>query len=132
MGINDFFGANIKEAATTFKKASEGKTKEEVRMLEQQMLKPEKLKPITIKKPTETELDKRSVLMVFPDKAAFDLFVKHFPIRTCGGNNLADMDEFMDELKLIDQRKRMNEKLKGRLGTTKDSPDVDFIPILKD
>lgn len=104
IGINDFFGENIGETIDAFKNASKGKTKEETRMLEQQLLKPEKLKPVTVKKVTETELDKRTVLMVFPDKESFDLFVKHFPIRTCGGNNLADMDEFVEILKQLDNK----------------------------
>jgi len=103
MGINEYFGKNVKTTVEQFTLSAKGKTEEEKRELEQQMLKPEKLKPVTVKKPTETELDKRSVLMVFPDKASFDLFVKHFPIRTCGGNNLADMGRFMEELKKMDK-----------------------------
>ena len=96
-----FFEKQHQDRLDQFKKASKGKTKEEKRVLEQQMLRPEKvIVPIT--NDVTTDLDKRTIMMVFPDKASFDLFVKHFPIRTCGGNNLADMEKFMRVLKELD------------------------------
>ena len=113
MGINEYFGKNQKGQVEHFTLLAKGKNKEELREFERKMLKPEKLKPTTVKKPTETELDKRSVLMVFPDKASFDLFVKHFPIRTCGGNNLADMGGFMGVLNKMDEDEEFHKELGG-------------------
>ena len=122
--MSGFFEKQHQNRLDQFNKASKGKTKEEKRALEQQMLRPEKV-VVPLTNDATTDLDKRTIMMVFPDKASFDLFVKHFPIRTCGGNNLADMDGFMQELKLIDQKKRLNERFKNRKGGN--SADVDFM-----
>lgn len=88
MGINDFIDSADK--AKKFDIMRKGKTKEEVRQLEQKFLKPSKLPAYHKPENAKDALISRTIKLVFVTEADVELFKKHFKVSTYKENNVLD------------------------------------------
>jgi hypothetical protein len=93
MGILDFVklknGENVNlSRVQRFEKISEGKTKEEIRVLEKTMLEPEKIKPYVYDAPGKSPVENRTITVVFDSEEDLLLFRNYFEVRDYRGLNL--------------------------------------------
>lgn len=102
-GIERFLGKSTGEnKVERFERLSRGKSKEEVRELEQKMLVPTKLPPVTSPK-TMDRLHELGVRIVFPDTDAMELFKRHFKVLTYVENNVPNIKLLLLLLKELDE-----------------------------
>lgn len=104
MSITNFISGG-KSKVQSFEEQRRGKTKKEVRQLEQTMLVPDKLPPFTKPKTHKDSVTERSVRLVFPDQKSFDLFKKHFKVSTYKENNALDISLLIRLLEALDAGK---------------------------
>lgn len=80
-GIKDFIknkGQSCQSCVMQLQEASKNKSKSEIRDLEKHLLKPEKIPPYAGPVPLATELERRTIKIIFPDVKTFKLFEKYF------------------------------------------------------
>lgn len=114
MNIKEFMGEQ-KGKIEPFTIACIGKTKEEKRLLEQQMLKPAILPPFSKKKKISSAIENRTVRLVFSDKDSFNLFTKHFSILKAGGNNIRNLDLLIAVLQELESGRMQYESSTGKI-----------------
>lgn len=120
MGIDDFM-SKTRSKSKQFLEQSRGKSKEEVRELEQQMLKPATLPPYTKEQANTNVLADRGVKIVFPDMETFELFARHFRVRGVGkavGNAVTDIKLLILFLEHLESGEIVYDKENGRLEFT--------------
>lgn len=102
--ISKFIGGGSREEKKTekFKKLSKGKSKKEIRELEQKILTPSPIPKYKGKKPRTSDADKRKLLIYFRSLSEFDLFKKHIGVNDYQGANTRDLDMIMAFIECID------------------------------
>lgn len=103
MGIDDFLNKR-KPRVVAFGEIKQGKTKKEIRALEQKLLKP--TVPVPCKSRHQFrkyELDNRTVLIVFSSDADFSLFKKHIKTSSYKKNSVSNTKMLLALLKEIDK-----------------------------
>jgi hypothetical protein len=104
-GISDFISGAPTSGSKieTFKKKSCGKSKQEVRKLEEEMLKPEKLKPYIGKKSFADGVKDKSCKIFFNDEEDWDLFNKYFQISVYVEPSVANIKLLIDFLHAMEE-----------------------------
>lgn len=134
MGIFD----KQQDKAKKFKKVTEGKTKEEIRVAEEHLLKPENIPDYTGASPKhKSELASRTALIVFKNKAEQELISEIFSVRTSvnGETYITDISLLnaishgvrSDLYRIVDNEIQLNaeDSVSSRQFTTE---DVDSLP----
>lgn len=101
--ISKFMRGGSKSKAEQFDAAARGKSKEEVRKLEQTMLQPGRLPPFTQPQTYKDALAERSVRVVFPTPESFTLFKKYFKVSTYIEQNVTDIKMLIELLEALDE-----------------------------
>lgn len=125
VGINEFLGGKGDSRVERFKAASKGKSKEDVRRLEQTLLKPEVLPPFTGKKGVKDSLQSLIIKIVLPNKRALKLFSEHFSISKHVENSVINIDllllllEGLHKGKIVYDKKNKKIRYKLKRGNCK-------------
>ena len=105
------------ERLKQFQELAKGKTKEERRKLEMEMLKPEESSPYTGPQPTRGVISEVTVKLVFPNKEAFSLFDRHFPIRKYIEQSVSDLKLLIAFLRSLEEGSLTYDKKTDRIIT---------------
>lgn len=103
MKLIDHFGMGGK-AVTKYEKAvGKGDGKKALRKFEEGVLTPEKIQPYGGPPPAPDDLERRSVLVVFPDVEGLNIFRRHFKVseKACG-RSVYQINLLVELLKLVE------------------------------
>ena len=104
-GISDFISGapSSGNKVETFKKKSCGKSKKEIRKLEQEIFPPEKLKPYVGDKSTANGVKDMSCKIFFNTEEEWEMFNKYFRVSMYVQPSVADIKLLIDFLKFMDE-----------------------------
>lgn len=119
-GIDKFLGVNRHaDTVKKFNKLSKGKSKEEVRSMEQQMFKPEPLPDFFGEESRFVIHGDYTLKMVIPNEETWNLIGRHFTITNFVEKSIAKIDMLVDFLKLLDSGEVTYDKKTRRFNFSK-------------
>ena len=118
-GLDKFIKGRENKKVEKFKTLSKGKSKKQLRKLEQKLLKPEPIPKYFGRKAGIGPVEKRSILFIFPSRKDLNRLGKFVKINTAKGNNTQDIDFLMSILELLESGKLAYDNERKTINITK-------------